>query len=177
MAIRTPRRPEARPSRGAAPEVRGISIRPIDDADAPALSDLYLSLGSAARRQRFLGSCGDDVVRRLVVSLATAPGWVAVRVEPGPSDGEIIGHAALLEDDRGGAEVAFVVAELARGRGVGTRLMRVLVAGARRRGLLHLVAATFGDNLPMRRLAHSSGLRVVRDELDAGIEEIELALR
>lgn len=176
MATITPRRPEARPHRGVAPAADGISVRPIDRADAPALSDLYLSLSPAARRQRFLGSCGDETVRRLVVPLAQAPGWVAVRAEAGPRDGEIIGHAALLEDGRGGAEVAFVVAEPARGRGIGTRLMRALVSDARRRGLRRLVAATFGDNLPMRRLARSSGLRVVRDELDAGVEEIELAL-
>lgn len=159
------------------PRLGGISIRPIDHADAPALSDLYASLSAEDRRNRFLGACADEVMDRAVAALADAPGAVAVLSAGGPRDGELVGHAALLADgSEGAAEVAFVVAGEFRGRGIGTRLMRALVAEARRRGLRRLVASTFGHNAAMRHLARGSGLAVVRDELDGGVEEIEVAL-
>lgn len=155
----------------------GISIRPIDVADAEALSDFYAALSPDARHARFLGACGDVALRLAAERLAGEPGFVAVLDTYGPRDGEMVGHVVLSADRSGGAEIAFAVAEGWRGRGIGTRLMRAVVEAARAAGLRRLTAATYADNLAMRHVLLSAGLPVERDEVDSGVEELTLTLR
>lgn len=154
----------------------GISIRPIDVADAEALSDFYAALSPDARRTRFLGACGDAALRVAAARLAGEPGFVAVLDTYGPRDGQLVGHAVFSADRHGGAEIAFAVAEGWRGRGIGTRLMRAVVEAATAAGLRRLTAATYADNLAMRHVLLSAGLPVERDEIDGGVEELTLTL-
>lgn len=167
-----------RPARGErVDDDRWVSIRPIERTDAPGLSDFYASLSAESRRRRFLGS------RRLDVDeLARAfterhgEGFVAILAERGPNDGAIVGHATLQPDGRGAAEVAFAVADELHGRGVGHRLMEAVLAEARSAGLSRLSASMFADNVAMRRLLRGVPANVVSDAIDAGVEEIELAI-
>ena len=154
----------------------GISIRPIDGADASALSAFYHGLSPSSRHDRFLGACGDAALAAAAVRLAGEPGFVAVVDAAGPLDGEIVGHATLSPDGSGGAEIAFAIADTWRGRGIGTRLMGHVVEAATRTGVRRLVAATYADNIPMRRILRGAGLRVERDVVDGGIEELTLAV-
>jgi acetyltransferase len=156
---------------------RGISIRPIERADGPGLSDFYAALSPESRRRRFLGSCAE-----LPAALASAllrdgdAGLVAVLSEPGPDDGLIIGHASLLPDGDGGAEVAFAVADGFQGHGIGRRLVTAALGRAGTLGLREVTAVLFADNTPMRRLLRHAGHRIVADDLDVGVEEITLAV-
>jgi acetyltransferase len=154
----------------------GISIRPIDVADAEALSDFYAALSADGRHARFLGACSDVALRLAAGRLAGEPGFVAVLETYGPRDGEMVGHAVLSADRGGGAEIAFTVADGWRGRGIGTRLMRAVIEAARARGLRRLTAATYADNGAMRHVLLSAGLPVERDEIDSGVEELTLTL-
>jgi hypothetical protein len=52
--------------------------------------------------------------------------------------------------------------------------MRAAVASARRRQVPRLSATLFASNVPMRRLLLDAGLPVTVDEIDAGVESIEL---
>ena len=153
-----------------------VSIRAIDRSDADDLSDLYLSLSPASRRSRFLGTIRDDAIREVARRLADEPGLVAVLDEPGPRDGALVGHIALLPAGADTAELAIVVADAAQGHGIGTRLVRAAADEARRLGLHRIVASTFADNARMRRLLLHAGWPVERDAIDACVEEIELAV-
>jgi GNAT superfamily N-acetyltransferase len=67
-------------------------------------------------------------------------------------------HAALLGDRS--AELAIVVAQDARGRGVGRALLAALIAHLRASGCERFIAHSLHDNSAFSRLASSIGLRV-----------------
>jgi RimJ/RimL family protein N-acetyltransferase len=103
-------------------------------------------------------------------------GLVAVLWEPGPDDGLIVGHASLQPDGEGGAEIAFAVADRFQGCGLGRRLVAGVLARARGLGLRDVTAVLFADNGRMRRLLRDAGATILADDLDAGVEEITLAV-
>jgi RimJ/RimL family protein N-acetyltransferase len=153
---------------------RWASIRPIERTDASALVSFYRGLSRRSLHARFLSSSEPDAAA--VAALAAAPGYVAVRAERGPRDGEIVGHASIHPDGRGGAEVAFAVADSVQGRGVGTRLMAATTAHARRIGLRRITAVLLVTNGPMRRLLRACGAPVIRDAMEGGTEEVTVDL-
>lgn len=151
-----------------------VTTRAIEPRDASALTDFYARLSPESRRRRFLtGTCPQ---RGVVAGLANDPGFVVVLGEMGPRDGEIVGHASVQPDARGGAEIAFAVADELQGRGLGRRLVRLALDLARRRGARRASATMLADNAPMRRLLTDAGRPVTADALEAGTEEIVLDL-
>ena len=153
-----------------------VSIRPIDGSDADDLSDLYRSLSPASRRSRFLGTVGDEALRAMAARFAGEPGLVAVLNEPGPRDGALLGHIAMLPAGELTAELAVVVADAVQGRGIGTCLVRAACDEARRAGVRRVIASTFTDNTRMRRLLLHAGWPIEHDSVEACVEEIELAV-
>ena len=101
---------------------------------------------------------------------------MAVLGEPGPNDGQVVAHASLQPDGMGGAEIAFAVADELQGHGIGTALMETAVEYAQHLGLRRLSATMFADNAPMRRLLQGAGCEIALDQIDAGTEEIALAI-
>ena len=154
---------------------RWVSIRPIDRADAPGLSDFYGRLSPESRRLRFL-SGGSVPSASVTAKLAEAPGLVGVLHEPGPRDGTIVAHASIHPDCGGCAEVAFAVADELQGRGLGATLVQRALAGARQLGMTRVSATMAAENAPMRHLLRDAGSPVLRDRLDAATEEIVLEL-
>lgn len=156
---------------------RWVSIRPIERSDAPGLSDLYAGLSPESRRRRFLGSGSPDIAA-LVATFTdpSSPGIVGVLREPGDRDGAIVAHASVQPDGAGSAEVAFAVADAYQGRGVGRALMAATLGLARAMGLSRVCASLFADNAAMRHMLHPSGCLVLADQIDAGVEEVTLAL-
>jgi RimJ/RimL family protein N-acetyltransferase len=153
---------------------RWVSIRPIDRADAPGLSDFYAMLSTESRRLRFLSR--GPVPAAITAKLADAPGLVGVLYEPGPRDGAIVAHASIHPDSGGCAEVAFAVADELQGRGLGASLVRRVLAEARQLGMTRVSATMAAENAPMRHLLRDAGPPVLRDRLDAATEEIVLEL-
>ena len=156
---------------------RWVSIRPIERADAPGLSDFYDRLSPESRRRRFLGSGGPQAP--VLVRAFTEPegeGLIGILEEHGPNDGAVVAHASVQPDGQGGAEVAFAVADELQARGIGGTLMQMALEQARTRGLRRVTATLFADNAPMRRLLRGAGREIVSDEIDAGVEEISLAV-
>ncbi len=154
---------------------RWVSIRPIERADASALSDFYSRLSPDSRQRRFL-SCG-DAPPACVARLANEPGFVAVLRDDGPVDGSVVAHASVQPDGRGGAEVAFAVADELQGHGLGRRLVGRALRLARELGSCRASATMLAGNVPMRHLLTAAGQPVRADHLEAGTEEIVLDLR
>jgi RimJ/RimL family protein N-acetyltransferase len=155
---------------------RWVSVRPIEPADAAGLSAFYAGLSRETLRRRFMSvrAPTEDVLRHFTD--ADAGGVVAVLNEAGPNDGAIIGHGSVQPFGDGEVELAFAVRDAFQGRGIGTRLMRAALDEARRLGARRVTASMLIDNVRMRRLLLGAGWPIVSDRLDAGVEDISLAL-
>jgi GNAT superfamily N-acetyltransferase len=173
----TPHAESILPTRVVIDRNRWVSIRPIERTDAAGLSDFYDGLSPESLRCRFLGGSslrGRELARGL--GGANGDGLVAILHEVGPNDGAIIGHATLQSDGCGGAEIAFAVADRFQGLGIGTAMFEAVVRHARETGIHRLTASLFTDNGRMRRLIRRGGHRTISDQIDAGVEEISLAV-
>ena len=159
---------------------RRVAIRPIDPADADGLCAFYRTLSPRSRYARFLGTAAgisDATVSQFAeVDHTVAEGLVAILHEHGPADGAIVGHLCLEPDGAGSNELAIAVADEFRGHGIGKAMVRRAVESARRRGVHRLTATMFATNTPMRRLMLDTGWKTAVDELDAGVESIEMEL-
>lgn len=176
MNVSTSHAPAIPPRRVRIDGSRWVSIRPIDRSDAAGLSDFYDHLSSESRRRRFLGPAGPS--RELLDRFTdVGDGFVGVLSEAGSNDGAIVAHASVQADGRGGAEVAFAVADELQGRGLGRMLVEEAIELARRRGFDRATATLYADNAPMRSLLGRAGHPVLVDRIDAGVEEILLSTR
>jgi acetyltransferase len=77
----------------------------------------------------------------------------------------LIGVARYVADrDRQAAEFAIVVADAWQGRGIGSRLMVLLIEAARRRGLKRLYGDILAMNRPMIAMVMKLGFQLRRHE-------------
>ncbi|MFF7989576.1 GNAT family N-acetyltransferase [Kitasatospora xanthocidica] len=145
----------------ANPTAEGLVLRPFEDADAPALIEVYR----------------DETLRRFTRTPVDGPEqaarWLALQYEGWAAGtryafavldaGELVGNVVLKRGTPGGAtaEVGYWTAGPARGRGVAPRAVEALTAwafdtfaadGLRRLDLLHE-----GDNHASCRVAEKSG--------------------
>jgi GNAT superfamily N-acetyltransferase len=140
--------------------IDGITIRPLRNGDTGPVAALFERLSPRSRDRRFGGP---------KPCLSTAELEGLARVDPdrhvlvGYVDGDPEPAAiARLVRDGSAAEIAFAVADVYQGRGIGTVLARELAADARAAGITELHATVAGDNPAaltlVKRLA--SSLRV-----------------
>jgi ribosomal protein S18 acetylase RimI-like enzyme len=138
--------------------VAGLTVRMLRDGDTATVAALFARLGSRSREKRFCGAkprLSDDELR----ALARVDGDHHVLVGYLDGDSEPAGIARLVRDGHG-AEIAFEVADVYQGRGIGSTLAGELAADARAAGITQLVATVCGDNDPVVSL-----LRRVASEL------------
>ncbi len=134
-----------------------IAIEPMIPADWEAVRAIYLE-GIATGHATFETDC---------------PGWEtwdAARLRAGRlvarAGDRVVGWAALSPVSArpayaGVAEVSLYVAASARGRGVGTALLRALVEASERAGIWTLQGSIFPENAASLALVAAAGFRVV----------------
>ncbi len=114
------------------------AIRPVCPADLVALSDFFAGLSTETRYLRFFGPVtpAPALLHLLSGGDAHVHALVAVR------HGVIVGHAMAADQTgpRGSSvtDIGVVVADAWRGQGLGSALMRALVARAQARGVTSL---------------------------------------
>jgi RimJ/RimL family protein N-acetyltransferase len=87
----------------------------------------------------------------------------------------IVGGARYIVGQAGQAELAFVVGDAYQGKGIGSALLRHLVAIAREAGLEALVADVLPENSAMLKVFEKSGLEI-KTRREQGIVHVLLQL-
>ena len=145
-----------------------VRLRPIESDDAEALTSLYERLSPETAYQRFF-----TVMRRL------PPDWARLLasvdhdrrmaiVAVGPGEG-LVGVARYAWDPAAQeAEIALVVQDGWQGRGLGTILLRELLAYAEARGIRRFRAYVLADNQRMLKLVSRVGA-IIERRLEQGV--------
>lgn len=123
--------------------------------DLPTLMEMYNDF-SPGERTLGLPPADTLVRRRWLERLLTDGLNLTARL-----DGATVSHAALVATAPGRAELAIFVHPRFRRRGVGTALVRMLVATARGAGLQRLAATVGSENVAALRLLRRCGFRTV----------------
>jgi RimJ/RimL family protein N-acetyltransferase len=152
-------------------------IRPIRAADKEALADGLARLSPESRYRRFLRpvtSLNERELQYLTeIDYTNHYAWVAVSVD-GPT-GVGLGVARYIRDplDPEIAEAAVAVVDDYQDQGIGSMLLRMLVAAARENGIRTFRAWVLGDNTDILRPLERIG---ARRKPDHGVLRIEVDL-
>jgi GNAT superfamily N-acetyltransferase len=154
--------------------VDGITIRPLRNGDVGTVTAVLGRLGPQSRAQRFGGSKPRlseqelAVLARVDVRRHALVAWV-------DGDPEPAALAQLVRDGEVG-EIAFAVADVHQGRGIGSLLANALVADALAAGITELRATVTGDNPRVVSLLRRVAGSVRETWLGGGQRELVLRL-
>jgi RimJ/RimL family protein N-acetyltransferase len=154
----------------------GIHVRPLEPSDRAGVAALFKRLSPESRRQRFLGPKPVLSDRELTYLTAVDHRWHEALAAIDLRDNSIVGVARYVResDRRDAADGAIAVADEHQGRGIGTVLIRCLIARARVNGFSTLTASTLWENRRARALMRGVGF-LARGSHGAVIElELEL---
>jgi acyl-CoA synthetase (NDP forming)/GNAT superfamily N-acetyltransferase len=146
-------------------------IRSLRADDRDAVLDLHESVSVDTLRLRFF-SASRDAGRHYVDHLF-APGNTASAALVALIRGRVAGLATAEVLSPDSAEVAFLVADQDRGRGLGSLLLEHLAALGRRHGVSRFQAEVLGDNYGMLGVFRAAGFAATRKTV-AGEVEVEL---
>jgi succinyl-CoA synthetase alpha subunit/GNAT superfamily N-acetyltransferase len=140
-----------------------LQLRPARAEDRQAIEALFERMSPRSLRQRFL-----------TASMVSAREYVADLDDPGRTldaalvvwRGEVVAVGSTHRVSQTAAEVALAIDDAHQRHGLGTLVLGDLVARARARGLLELVALTLASNDPMLRVFDHMGLPMRVDSAD-----------
>jgi RimJ/RimL family protein N-acetyltransferase len=158
------------------PDGRSFRVRALRPDDRAGLLSAVSQSSAQSLHRRFFSQRSfteNEVAYFMDVDFVGHVALVAELEEHGRS--VIIGGGRYILIEAGKAEMAFVVVDQYQGQGVGTALMRHLVAIACQAGLNELTAEVLADNVSMLKVFRKTGLplRVARD---AGVVHVDLRL-
>jgi RimJ/RimL family protein N-acetyltransferase len=154
----------------------GIRIRPLEPSDRPGVAALFKRLSQESRRQRFLVPKPALSNRELTYLTIVDHRWHEALAAIDRRDGSIVGVAryARVPERRDAADGAIAVADEHQGRGIGSVLVRCLIARARVNGFSVLTATTLWENRRARALLRGLGFQACGSS--GGAIELELEL-
>jgi acetyltransferase len=155
-----------------------VRIRPITAADFDLEFEFVRGLSPVTGYQRLLS--GRRLSRAEIERFANVDGECEVAlIATIEQDGHErqVGVARFVREDCGdSAEFALVIADEWQGRGLGRRLLEMLLVEARSRGLRHLHGETLSDNGAMIGLARRLGFEIARSPASATITNVTVVL-
>jgi GNAT superfamily N-acetyltransferase len=156
---------------------RRVTIRALQPQDREALIASWTRTGDESRYRRFFTSkhsfSEGEIAFFVEVNFTTHVALVAELEESGRKI--IAGGGRYVVCAPGSAEVAFMVDDAHQGLGVGSLLMRHLVACARSAGLETLVAEVLPGNSPMLKVFERAGL-ALQTRREAGVLHLDMRL-
>lgn len=135
---------------------RTIHLRPIRPDDLDAMMDMWQRLSPETIRMRFFAPRKMDAEQmRHFVELDYSQRFALVAEQHGAIVG--VGRFDRLPDDRETAEFAVLVEDSQHGRGLGTSLLRALMAPARDLGICRFHGDILTENRSMLRVMRAAG--------------------
>jgi acetyltransferase len=164
------------------PDGAALLFRPAQPSDEPRAHAAFHTLSEETRHNRFMAAVNEipadilaslrhpDPARELMV--------VCLRLDADGQEAEPVGAGRIVHTAGGdSADLGIVIVDAWQRRGVGARLLRILIDNARRRGLLQVRGHVLATNEGMLALAHAMGFDIVDSpEEGARIKIITLAL-
>jgi acetyltransferase len=160
-----------------------VTIHPIRPEDEPLMIAFHQALSEQSVYLRYFHALKlsqrvthERLTRICLIDYDRDMALVADREEPTTGEHEILGVGRLSK--RPGtdeAEFALLIRDGFQGRGLGTALLRQLIAFARDERLLRVVADILPQNHIMQRIAAKLGFRLHMDR-DSGVVRAELDL-
>ena len=156
---------------------RSHRLRPPRQGDAEALLGFF---GALSERSLYLRFHGFRHVTPQLVAPLLEPDWsergalLGALVEDGAEHVVAVANYTRLRDPAF-AEAAFAVADAHQGRGIGTRLLEQLAAGAARVGIERFVAEVLPGNQKMLGVFEAAGFRLAR-KLEGGELEVQFPI-
>jgi RimJ/RimL family protein N-acetyltransferase len=144
------------------PDGAELLVRPATGDDAEGVRRLHERSSAASRQRRYLrgGQAPADARLRRLLEPAGGVTLLAVHHDARSGEEQVVAMATLTaEGDLG--EVALLVEDAWQRRGIGTVLLRRLIASAAGSGLAAVVAHTAADNLAMLRTLRRIGTGTV----------------
>jgi len=165
----------------AIPDGRRFLLRPIRPEDAPRLREMLGRTDPEDIRLRFfapLKTLSPALCARLTqIDYDREMALVAVGLdegEPAPYCGVV---RLMADPDNQRAEYAVIVRSDLKGRGLGHRLMREILAYAERRGIREVFGEVLRENRTMLRLCEELGFRREPSPADPDIVEVRYDVR
>jgi RimJ/RimL family protein N-acetyltransferase len=154
----------------------GFRVRPLEPSDRAGVAALFERMSPESRRQRFLGPKPRLSDRELTYLTTVDHHWHEALAAVDGRDGSIVAVARYVRDsDRPvAADGAIAVADEHQGRGIGTVLVRCLIARARVNGFSVLTATTLWENRRARALLRGVGFQARKSH--GPVIELELEL-
>ena len=142
-----------------------LYLRPVLPGDGERVRTGHVWFSPETHCRRYLSACTPN---EALLSYLSAVDYVDhfVWVVTDGVDGPVVADARFIRDDHDPtlAEIAFTVADLYQGRGLGTILVGALVVAGRMDGIERLQARVLADNAPARALLDRLHMQWERDE-------------
>jgi acetyltransferase len=154
-------------------------LRPIRPEDADAHAAMFSRFTPEDMRYRFfspLRSLPTEQITRLTdIDYVREMAMIAVR----EGTGETVGVARLVRNDTDGTSAEFAVAmePSAKGLGLGSALMRAVIAWGRDQGVVEINGQILADNAPMLAFIRRLGFSVERLPDERDVVEAKLIMR
>ncbi len=155
-----------------------VWIRPVHATDHARLTEFLDHVSDESLEYRFFTPARRDVVVDEMLRAPPNGHRLALIAIDHESEGEIVvAHAEFLEDpyEPLTAEVAFLLRDSWRGRGLGTILLHRLAAAARSRGLRRFYAYVLPSNDGMLEVFRNCGFPEV-ESTSEGITRVEIPI-
>lgn len=143
---------------------RLVHVAPLHPAHAPELQQAFRGLSTRSRYMRFM-TARRELSPEQLRYLTTPDGerhfaLAACLAEPGGRRGVAVARFIQLPDEPTAVEPAITVVDDVQGLGLGTQLIRFMVAAARERGYAQISAEILSENRPMLQLLRRTGAPV-----------------
>jgi RimJ/RimL family protein N-acetyltransferase len=154
-----------------------LDVRPLEAGDRDRLAGAFASMSAKTRYERFLGPKPRLTAAELTFLCEVDHHSHEALAAFDPSDGRIVGIARYVTwpGEPGTADLACSVTDAWQGQGIGTLLIRRLLALAGRNEIRRLTATTFAGNERARALLRKfkfcagwSGADVIEFDLAVG---------
>jgi RimJ/RimL family protein N-acetyltransferase len=158
---------------------REVILREIGAQDEKEIVDAFQRLSAESRYTRFMIPLRELSPRMLAAATHPVPGrdFALVALKGEGEDEDIVAGARYVgAPGSDTCEFAVTVADDWHGLGLAGRLLEILIASARERGLKCMEGEIFAVNTPMRRLAKRLGFSDRQCPDDAALRLVSLSL-